>query len=81
VFGTGADVTGVAGTSITGVGVYGQSGEDPNSLIPQIVPSPGVFGANNNGRCWVVSKRDRQLWYVVLTQRRCGPTERARHCG
>ena len=49
VFGTGADVTGVAGTSITGVGVYGQSGEDPNSLIPQIVPSPGVFGANNNG--------------------------------
>ena len=48
-FGTGADVTGVAGTSITGVGVYGQSGEDPNSLIPQIVPSPGVFGANNNG--------------------------------
>jgi hypothetical protein len=49
VFGAGADVTGVAGTSITGVGVYGQSGEDPNSLIPQIVPSPGVFGANNNG--------------------------------
>jgi hypothetical protein len=73
VFGAGADVTGVAGTSITGVGVYGQSGEDPNSLIPQIVPSPGVFAANNNGSGVVGWSANAQLWYVVLTQRRCGP--------
>ena len=49
VLGTGVYVTGVAGTSVNNVGVYGQHGEDPNSSIPNIVPAPGVFGANTNG--------------------------------
>src|SRR5689334_22528972 len=31
VFGTGVFVTGVAGTSVNNVGVYGQTGEDPDS--------------------------------------------------
>jgi hypothetical protein len=48
VFGTGAYVTGVAGTSINNVGVYGQTEEDPNSSIPKIF-SAGVFGAANTG--------------------------------
>jgi hypothetical protein len=53
VFGTGVDVTGVAGTSVLHVGVYGQTGEDPDSRIPQTI-SAGVFGA---GR-WMVDKRE-----------------------
>jgi hypothetical protein len=44
VFGTGVFVTGVAGTSVNNVGVYGQTGEDPNSSIPKNL-SAGVFGA------------------------------------
>jgi hypothetical protein len=39
-------VTGVAGTSVNNVGVYGQTGEDPDSSIP-ITLSAGVVGAGN----------------------------------
>jgi hypothetical protein len=46
VFGTGVFVTGVAGTSVTNVGVYGQTGEDPESSFPQTM-SAGVVGASN----------------------------------
>jgi hypothetical protein len=46
VFGTGVFVTGVAGTSVNNVGVYGQTGEDPDSSIP-ITLSAGVVGAGN----------------------------------
>jgi hypothetical protein len=46
VFGTGVYVTGVAGTSINNVGVYGQAGEDPDFSIPTTF-SAGVVGAGN----------------------------------
>ena len=46
VLGTGVYVTGVAGTSINNVGVYGQMGEDnPKFPIPKD-RSAGVFGAS-----------------------------------
>jgi hypothetical protein len=50
VLGTGVYVTGVAGTSVNNVGVYGQSGEIPQSekFFPQSI-SPGVFGAARHG--------------------------------
>ena len=47
VFGTGIYVTGVAGTSVNNVGVYGQTGEDPDSRIPGYI-STGVFGAGGD---------------------------------
>jgi hypothetical protein len=47
VIGTGVDVTGVAGTSVNNVGVYGQTQEIPPP-IPQITPA-GVFGLANQG--------------------------------
>jgi hypothetical protein len=43
VFGTGVFVNGVAGTSTNNIGVYGQSGDDPNSSIPEGL-SAGVVG-------------------------------------
>ena len=46
VWGQGVYVTGVAGTSSTHVGVYGQTEED--SSIPENI-SAGVFGAANTG--------------------------------
>jgi hypothetical protein len=48
VFGTGVFVTGVAGTSVNNVGVYGQTEEDPDSSIPQTF-SAGVVGAATTG--------------------------------
>src|SRR6266404_392640 len=48
VLGKGYYVPGVAGTSTTHVGVYGQTEEDPGSSIPQSI-SAGVFGAANTG--------------------------------
>jgi hypothetical protein len=45
VFGTGIFVTGVAGTSVNNVGIYGQAGEDPGSSIPQSLGA-GVLGAS-----------------------------------
>jgi hypothetical protein len=48
VLGKGYYVPGVAGTSTTHVGVYGQTEEDPDSAIPQIFQA-GVFGAANTG--------------------------------
>jgi len=58
VFGTGIYVTGVAGTSVNNVGVYGQAGEDPGSSIPQSlgagvlgasIDQPGVYGWSQSG--------------------------------
>jgi hypothetical protein len=51
VFGTGVYVTGVAGTSINKVGVYGQNGMDPESKIPGFASTigAGVFGASHVG--------------------------------
>ena len=46
VFGTGIYVTGVAGTSVNNVGVYGQAGEDPGSSIPPSLGAAGVLGAS-----------------------------------
>jgi hypothetical protein len=46
VLGTGVYVTGVAGTSINNIGVYGQTGEVPNSSISQVLRA-GVLGASN----------------------------------
>jgi hypothetical protein len=50
VIGTGVDVTGVAGTSVNWVGVYGQTGEIPQSErgFPQHITT-GVFGAGRHG--------------------------------
>jgi hypothetical protein len=47
VLGTGVYVTGVAGTSINNVGVYGQTGEIPKTEAPQFPQNivAGVFGA------------------------------------
>jgi hypothetical protein len=45
VFGTGLYVTGVAGTSVNNVGVYGQTGEDPANSILQTFRA-GVVGAS-----------------------------------
>jgi hypothetical protein len=47
VLGTGVYVTGVAGTSVNNVGVYGQTGEDPESSFPRTM-SAGVVGASND---------------------------------
>jgi hypothetical protein len=47
VFGTGVYVTGVAGTSVNNVGVYGQTGELSSDQIPQNIAA-GVFGATKN---------------------------------
>jgi hypothetical protein len=44
VFGTGVWVAGVGGTSTNNIGVYGQSGDDPNSSIPDGLLA-GVVGA------------------------------------
>jgi hypothetical protein len=49
VIGTGVDVTGVAGTSINNVGVYGQHGEDPDSTFPKDFINSAVFGAATSG--------------------------------
>jgi hypothetical protein len=46
VLGTGIYVTGVAGTSLNNVGVYGQAGEIADSSIPQSL-SAGVVGVMN----------------------------------
>jgi hypothetical protein len=46
--GMGTYVTGVAGTSLLSVGVYGQTGEDLNSSIPKDLLA-GVVGAANTG--------------------------------
>ena len=46
VSGTGVYVTGVAGASVNNVGVYGQTGEDPDSSIPSRFLA-GVVGASN----------------------------------
>jgi hypothetical protein len=46
VFGTGVYVTGVAGTSTNGVGVYGQFGDADTFTVLNI--AAGVFGAANN---------------------------------
>jgi hypothetical protein len=46
VFGTGIYVTGVAGTSVNNVGVYGQTGEDVSLAGTDEVA--GVFGASNS---------------------------------
>jgi len=43
VFGTGVFVNGVVGTSTINIGVYGQSGDDPTSSIPEGL-SAGVVG-------------------------------------
>jgi hypothetical protein len=40
VLGTGVYVTGVAGTSINNVGVYGQTGEIPKTEAPYASPQP-----------------------------------------
>jgi hypothetical protein len=45
VFGTGVYVTGVAGTSVNNVAVYGQSGDDPG--FPRTIAA-GVFGVGND---------------------------------
>jgi hypothetical protein len=54
VLGTGIYVTGVAGTSVNNIGVYGQTGEGPiaNFLVGGVVGAslgnqPGVYGARN----------------------------------
>jgi hypothetical protein len=47
VFGTGVYVTGVAGTSVNNVGVYGQTGELTDGQIPQNIAA-GVYGATKN---------------------------------
>jgi hypothetical protein len=47
VWGTGVYVTGVAGTSINNVGVYGQTGELSDGQIPQGIAA-GVYGATKN---------------------------------
>jgi hypothetical protein len=49
VFGTGIYVTGVAGTSVNNVGVYGQTGELSDLQVPQNFPA-GVFGAGGKIR-------------------------------
>jgi hypothetical protein len=41
----GVDVTGVAGTSVGRVGVYGQSRELTDQMLPFIVDRAGVYGA------------------------------------
>jgi len=48
VLGTGIFVTGVAGTSVNNVGVYGQTEEDADASIPQNL-SAGVVGAATTG--------------------------------
>jgi hypothetical protein len=52
VLGTGVYVTGVAGTSINNVGVYGQTGEVPELPwpVPNYYARAGVFGAAEQGR-------------------------------
>jgi hypothetical protein len=54
VFGTGVFVNGVAGTSTNNIGVYGQSGDDPNSSIPAGL-SAGVVGVVSR-RLWPASQ-------------------------
>jgi hypothetical protein len=48
VFGTGIYVTGVAGTSVNNVGVYGQAGETSDSISGGLVA--GVIGASSTSR-------------------------------
>jgi hypothetical protein len=48
VFGTGVFVTGVAGTSTNGVGVYGQTGND-STPVPQEWSPAGVLGVGDPG--------------------------------
>jgi hypothetical protein len=77
VFGTGIYVTGVAGTSVNNVGVYGQAGEDPGSSIPQSlgagvlgasIDQPGVYGWSQSGIGIVgVSNSDTQAAIVGLS--------------
>jgi hypothetical protein len=52
VLGTGVYVTGVAGTSINKVGVYGQTGEVPDLPwpVPNFYARAGVFGAAEQGQ-------------------------------
>jgi hypothetical protein len=64
VFGTGVYVTGVAGTSLNQVGVYGQTGMDPDSSIPTTL-SAGIVGAGNTASGvvgWSTSKHGVVGW-------------------
>ena len=48
VFGTGIYVTGVAGTSVNNIGVYGQAGDPPPVLSTDLTVTAGVFGLSND---------------------------------
>ena len=58
VFGTGVYVNGVAGTSINNIGVYGQTGDDPDFVISRGASWPAFSARRANqssyGRHWVV---------------------------
>jgi hypothetical protein len=84
VFGTGVFVNGVAGTSTNNIGVYGQSGDDPNSSIPEglsagvvgVISPPGVAGVpsvEGDGRHWVLPARGRRLGHDTPRHRRSRP--------
>jgi hypothetical protein len=63
VFGTGVYVTGVAGTSVNNVGVYGQTGDDPG--FPRTIAA-GVFGVG--GDRWGVAGWNGVIGWAYATE-------------